>query len=76
MRRPRIGQAEGDDAQAQAAAATTSGQDYLLLNLRGNGKSFARLKRTIVAAWREEVASHDELLGKLGAELRYFGVVD
>lgn len=33
--------------------STTSGQDYLLLNLRGNGQNFARLKRTIVAAWRE-----------------------
>jgi hypothetical protein len=34
-------------------AGIASGQDYLLLNLRGKGLTFGKLKRTIVAAWRE-----------------------
>lgn len=35
------------------ANAITSGTDYLLMNLRGRGIPFQKLKRTILAAWRE-----------------------
>lgn len=45
--------ASGTFTITPAITATTSGQDYLLMNARGNGRSFARLKRTILAAWRE-----------------------
>lgn len=45
--------ASGTFTVTPAITSTVSGQDYLMMNLRGNGKSFARLKRTIVAAWRE-----------------------
>lgn len=36
-----------------AVTAITAGVDYLLLNARGRGVTFAKLKRLIVAAWRE-----------------------
>ena len=49
--------ASGTFTITPAITSTTSGQDYLLMNLRGNGKNFARLKRTIVAAWREVAPS-------------------
>lgn len=45
--------ASGTFTFTPAITSTTTGEDYLLLNLRGKGISYGKLKRTIVAAWRE-----------------------
>lgn len=41
-----------------AITSTTTGQDYLILNARGSGRSYGRLRRAILAAWREAAPVH------------------